>query len=54
LTDYICANIGVTNKLPSTDALHFGQRRGFGSHRDVIDNFLMTHQILLWFIVLWE
>jgi hypothetical protein len=21
-----------TNKLPSTDALHFGQRRGFGSH----------------------
>jgi hypothetical protein len=27
------------NKLPSTDALHFGQRRGFGPHQDVIDIF---------------
>ena len=33
---YISANIGATNKLPSTDALHFGQKRGFGPHQDVI------------------
>jgi hypothetical protein len=33
------------NKLPSTDALHFGQRRGFGPHQDVIDNFSMTHKV---------
>jgi hypothetical protein len=39
-------NIGATNKLPSTDALHFGQRRGFGPHQDVIDIFSMTHKVL--------
>ena len=27
---YISAKIGATNKLLSTDHLHFGQRRGFG------------------------
>jgi hypothetical protein len=41
--DYISANIGATNKLPSTDQLHFGQRRGFGPHWDAIDIFSMTH-----------
>jgi hypothetical protein len=42
LIAYISANIGATNKLPSTDALHFGQSRGFGPHQDVIDIFSMT------------
>jgi hypothetical protein len=46
LTAYISANIGATNKLPSTDALHFGQRRGFGPHQDVINIFSMTHKVL--------
>ena len=46
MTAYISANIGATNKLPSTDALHFGQRRGFGPHQDVIDIFSVTHKVL--------
>jgi hypothetical protein len=27
------------NKLPSTEPLHFGQRRGLGPHWNVIDIF---------------
>jgi hypothetical protein len=46
LIAYISANIGATNKLPSTDPLHFNQRRGFGPHQDVIDILLMTHKVL--------
>jgi hypothetical protein len=34
------------DKLSSTDPLHFSQRRGFWPHRDVIDIFSMTHQVL--------
>jgi hypothetical protein len=29
-----------------SSAIHFGQRRGFGPHQDVIDIFLMTHKVL--------
>jgi hypothetical protein len=36
---HISANIGATNKPPSTDPLQFGQRREFGPHQDVIDIF---------------
>ena len=39
-------NIGDMDKLSSTDPLHFSQRRGFWPHRDVIDIFSMTHQVL--------
>jgi hypothetical protein len=46
LIAYISANIGATNKLPSTGLLHFNQRREFGPHQDVIDIFLMTHKVL--------
>jgi hypothetical protein len=34
------------NKLPSTDLFHFGHKRGFGPHQDVIDILLMTHKVL--------
>jgi hypothetical protein len=41
LIAYISANIGATNKLPSIGLLHFGQKRGFGPHQDVIDILLI-------------
>jgi hypothetical protein len=34
------------NKLPSTDQLHFSQKRGFGSLQDVNDIFPTTYQVL--------
>jgi hypothetical protein len=46
LTAYIYANIGATNKLPSTNPLHFSQKRDFGPHQDAIDIFSMTHKVL--------
>jgi hypothetical protein len=46
LAAYISANIRATNKLPSTEPLHFDQRRDFGPHQDVIDIFSMTHKVL--------